>query len=469
MRHLLSILALLIVLPGPVHAWNKQEIQLMPPYCAGRYARIDNTAEYKRWETRYGPDFLHTHHLCDGIGSLNRYYKARNAMEKRGILNEAMGGLNYMIQHAQPTFKLMPDVYLYRSRVFHLMEKPGEAIADIRKSIELDPKQPQAYSLAAEYLGRLNQRGEALKLVSEGLRHLPGNKGMQALYATLGGKPPYPEPYALEERHEEAAAANLGQPDTGARPPRLAVFDLGHNVGAARRQSPIVNAGAYILLEVKEEAAAPDNKVRFRLVSRISQPVARISQVGIDTGSFSGLFANIEVDDPLLGKYYPLRTTGGTYTHAYWPNFTPDFLAQFTIDPKVGKMYDPHALPPGGSLTLVATLGPGRRFEDVVEAMKLGLQRADGLRFGVIAIHLMGVRPDPTKTIMDDAGFLTGHLRQLSGLDEEPATAAPAQDDNKSAARPGGQGDTAETLPSRSAVGVPANRNCRFCPDATPK
>ncbi len=480
------------LLPGPVQAWTAQEIRAMPPYCAGRYARNDNMAEYKRWEAQYGPDFIHTHHLCDGIGLLNNYHKARTPQEKRGLLNEVMGNLNYMVQHAKPDFKLMPEVYWYRSRVYHLMDQPGQAVGDLRKAIELDPKQARFYTQAAEYLEKLRQQDEALKLVSEGLRNLPDHKGLQATYSRLGGKLPYPEPYVVKNATSTVASGS-GEAKSGIgrdmpKVPRSAIFDLSRNTGAARKEPGIINAGAYIFVEIKEDRAFPEI-VHIRIQSQIPESAARIMSIAIDTGRYTGLFYSLEVKDPVLGKYYPPRPTGGAYTHAYYPkDFTPDFLAQFTIDAKEGKMYDPRALPPGSSLTMVARLTQGSRFEDVVEAVKLGLSSPEGLRFGVIAHHLMGYRPDPRKTIMDDAGFLTGALRQLQGFDEEPkptsASSTPearasvdetATKDTKKADNPIAAVQGQDTGPNptpdrgRPPSGSPPNPWCRFCPEQPTK
>ncbi len=482
----MAVVLSFLLQPAVVWAWTPQEIRAMPAYCAGRYARHDNPAEYKRWEQLYGPDFLHTHHLCDAIGLLNNYYKAKSPQERRGLLNEAMGNLNYMIQHAKPDFKLLPDVYWYRSRANVLQEQMGQAVGDLRKAIELDPKQARFYTQAAEYLDKLRQRDDALRLVSEGLRHLPGHKGLQDLYDRLGGQQPYPEPYAIGgvKKYVETDPAPSSLMDVKARTPRSAIFDFSRNTGAARKDPPILNAGAYLQVEVREDLAAPDI-VHLRIQSQIPQPAARIPNIAIDTGRFGHLLHSLEVKDPLLGRYYPLRSIGGNYTHAYWPkDFTPDYMAQFAIDHKEGKMYDPRSLAPGSSLNLIARLAPGGRFEDVVEAMKLGLTRPDGVRIGVIAHHLMGYRPDPTKTIMDDAGFLTGRLRRLTGFDETQAGSATkpqgqqaAQDDAKESqavAIPGESQATSDgqangASQAKTGIGTPTNPWCRFCPETSPK
>lgn len=474
MRHLPRLCAWLLIAlfwpMQPAQAWTAAEIAAMPPYCAGRYARNTNMEEYKRWEAQYGPDFLHVHHLCDGIGGLKNYYKAKTEMQKKGILNEVMGTLNYMVQHAKPDFKLMPEVYWYRSQTFNLMGRMGEAVADLDRAIELDPKQGRLYVQAAQYLEKIGQKEQALKRVSEGLRHLPGNKALQELYTRLGGKPPYPEPYAQpagQPAHQAAAKDEVA----AAKVKKRAVFDLSKNVGAARKEAPIVQGGAYVFVEVREDGKDP-TKVHFRLYSQIPQPAARIASFGIDPGRYADLFLRLEVNDLVLGKYYPLRQGKGGHTHAYWPGFDPLYYAGFTIDPKEGKMYDPRSLPPGSGITLTATLAEGRSFEDVVRAMKRGLTDPSGLRFGIIAHHLMGYRPDPTKTIMDDAGFLTGQLRMEQGTqaaEQAKAEAKERQAKGDEAAQADKPAESVEPAPKPAAtpapIGTPNNPWCRFCPE----
>jgi tetratricopeptide (TPR) repeat protein len=484
---LLMLLSLTALWIPSVHAWTAVEIRAMPPYCAGRYAKNDNIQEYKRWEENYGPDFLHTHHLCDGIGFLNNLYKAKNPSERKMMLNEAMGGLNYMIQHAQPNFKLMPEVYFYRGQVLYLMDRKGEAVLDSRKAIELDPKLSKAYVQAAEYLERMGQKAEALKLVSEGLRHLPGNAGLQRLYMKLGGQQPFPEPYQQEDTGAKQGDSTAGATAEGARPkekatsqehtsaPNFAVFDFSKNVGAARHEPPIVGAGGHVFVEISEHPNAR-NKLLLKFKSRIPQPAARIMSIAIDPGAYGDLIANVEIHESLYKNVY--KVTAAT-PHAYWPGLRPRFMASFSASD--AKLYDPRALPPGGYLTLAVTLAPGKGFDDIVKAMREGLGSPNGLRIGIIAHHLMGRRPDPTKTIMDDAGFYTGSLRKLTGPhakedESSPSEQAPAAKsdagpaDTSAAASPEKprfeSGDRAAPAASTAPqIGTPTNPWCRFCPE----
>lgn len=483
MQFLMLILAIFAGL-HVLHAqadWPVQEIRALPPYCAGRYARNDNMPEYKRWEAQYGPDFLHTHHLCDGIGMLNRYPKGRTDQEKRTLLNDAMGNLDYMVRNAKPDFGLMPDVYLYRSMAYSYAKHDAKAIMDILKAIELDPKLSRGYTMAADHYVKLNKKDEALKTVTEGLRHLPESKSLQRLYGELGGAQPYPEPYAPQVKvggpamAVEAVAST--QATDGASQAKLdknyALYDFSRHVGGLPATG---YAGANVLLEITEDPAAPDSKVRLKITSMVPQPHARVGQIGIDMGRFTDIFVDIK-SDTFLGKFFPVQRIS-SFTHPYWPNFTPEFLIRFTMDPKIAKPNDARSLGPGYALTMTATLGSNKRFEDVINALNQGVRTTDGLRFAIVGYHLFG-EPLPQGTRMDDAGFYTGSIRKASGPHAQQVSkettpkpeglklpaAAPMkpQDAATSAAPP------VESTPPTDRIGSQSNPWCRFCPEPEKK
>jgi len=209
----------------------------------------------------------------------------------------------------------------------------------------------------------------------------------------------------------------------------------------------------------------------FRIYSRIPEPYARIGRIGIDLGRFEHLFVRLAVEDSVLGKYWPLKSGKGKFTHAFWLDIDPHYMAEFTIDRKEWKPYDPRALAPGSSLTLVANLAESRRFEDVVEAMKLGLTNPSGIRFVIIARHLLGYNPGPD-TIMDDGGFAMGRLRMHQGIQDAETTKTedrPAEQTSSAAATPVIQNTEPATNPSgtRTPIGTPKNPWCRFCPEQT--
>lgn len=183
------------------------ELASLPPLCKVKMKAGAGSPEYKTWEQSMGKDWLHTHHYCMGINSLNRYYRARRESDKRSNLKSAQGNLQYMVTHAAPTYSLMPDVYLNLGVVYSLSNQPAQAIAHFNKAIELNPRQPRAYNAMADYYAKIKQTVRALETVSEGLRHNPGTKSLQRRYQELGGKLPYPAPVA-----EEAATSQLTSP-----------------------------------------------------------------------------------------------------------------------------------------------------------------------------------------------------------------------------------------------------------------
>lgn len=194
---------------APAADWSDAEIKAMPPFCEARLKRVPG--QYEQWNQMLGPDFIHTHHYCSALGYINRYYQAKSPRDKAFHLNNASGDLGYMVAHASPSYSLMPDIYLNRGLVQSLAKHDGAALIDLLKALELDPKLVRAYTLAADLYLRMDQKNKALKLVSEGLRHVPEAASLQRLYTKLGGALPYPEPIARAPEAPAAPAAKSAE------------------------------------------------------------------------------------------------------------------------------------------------------------------------------------------------------------------------------------------------------------------
>lgn len=189
----------LAIIASPGHAadpWTPSDAEMasLPPFCKAKLNPDSSGGEYKMWANTLGKDFEHTHHYCVGINFINRYYRSRSPQDKRFNLNNALGNLNYMVNHASPNYSLMPDVYLNRGLVYSLQKQHGRAIADLQKAIELNPRQAKAYNVLADYYVSMKMQTKALETVTQGLRHSPDTTSLQRRYGELGGKLPYPEP-----------------------------------------------------------------------------------------------------------------------------------------------------------------------------------------------------------------------------------------------------------------------------------
>jgi tetratricopeptide (TPR) repeat protein len=105
----------------------------------------------------------------------------------------------------------MPEIYYYRGVTYRLMGRDAEAMADFLKSINLDQKYARSVTeLADLYERKILDRKKALELVTEGLRHSPSSKVLQRRYEKLGGKLPYPEPYAQQPVQEPPVVQDKG-------------------------------------------------------------------------------------------------------------------------------------------------------------------------------------------------------------------------------------------------------------------
>ena len=197
---------------------TKEEIAVLPPYCAVRLT--EGSPGYEQWVERLGRDFDHTHHYCYGLNFLNRYNHAKSPQDKRHYLNEAEGNFGYMVSHARSDYVLMPDVYINRAKVYRLRNEIGKAVADLSTAIQLRPNSSRAYAALADTYADMKQPQKALEVITEGLRHDPNSKSLQRRYGELGGKMPYPEPYA--------AAASGADPTSSGPAPAVPV-----NPGAA--------------------------------------------------------------------------------------------------------------------------------------------------------------------------------------------------------------------------------------------
>lgn len=172
-----------------------QEYATLPPYCREKIQK-KNPAENKMWSEQFGAEtWLHMHHYCFGMNNINRSYRARSALDKKGQLTSAAGEFGYMVSHLPPGSVLQADVYSNRAKVFLMLGDTTKAIQDLYKALEHNPRNIQAYLSLAGQFEKMSDKGKALQTVTEGLKHAPASRGLQRRYQELGGKLPFPEPY----------------------------------------------------------------------------------------------------------------------------------------------------------------------------------------------------------------------------------------------------------------------------------
>src|SRR5574340_14207 len=189
-------LALLLPLTAATAAGfapTQSELAVLPPYCAARLN--EPSPAFKSWQDSMGGGFLHIHHYCFALNFVNRARGMASARDRQGQLGSALLNFNYVLRNTQPDFYLRPEILMNRGIALSMMNRTGEAIGDLMKSIETDQKQPRDYmTLADVYSYKLKNRAKALETITEGLRPNPDSKSLQRRYTELGGKLPYPAP-----------------------------------------------------------------------------------------------------------------------------------------------------------------------------------------------------------------------------------------------------------------------------------
>lgn len=220
---------------GLAHAASPGELSdaeraLLPKYCghtqefSWTHGRKSDQADY--WARVMGPNYSHIHHYCWALTYFNRARRASTTANDRiSALEAARLDFEYVVNACSPDFVLLPEVYTRLGEVEILRGQPNRANAAFQRARQLKPDYWPPYFHWAEFLSRVGQRAEALKVVTQGLEQSPDAKVLQNLYQTLGGKlsemPKAAPPVAAPEGGEPAgvpAATDAGQEKAAASP-----------------------------------------------------------------------------------------------------------------------------------------------------------------------------------------------------------------------------------------------------------
>jgi tetratricopeptide (TPR) repeat protein len=187
---------------------DHMDVKLLEPACV---VPLTNGGQSQMWydmvrnhpllnDPRYailrGADSLH--HYCRGQAAKIRFFKERNSVMKRRLLEYMVGEYIFMINHPQylpKNWSYMKVMHLELGNARMLEKKSAQAIRSFEQALSLDPAYLKAHIAYTDSLVDMGLKAKALAQVIEGLRHDPDTKGLQRRYQELGGKLPYPEPY----------------------------------------------------------------------------------------------------------------------------------------------------------------------------------------------------------------------------------------------------------------------------------
>lgn len=193
-----------------------------------------DTSDRANWE--------HMHHYCDCIRFTNRAYSASSRNEVKRNLETGIRGCVATLKYTSPDFYMRPEVHLQMGVAYRLYPLEGKAIAEFMEAIKGNPQLAQAYVELADIQAKNKKSQEALKTVTEGLRHAPDSKPLKRRYAELGGKLPYPEPVVKKSSPaadaDAAATTSQALPEPQASPSPAATIPPEASVSTKAEEKP---------------------------------------------------------------------------------------------------------------------------------------------------------------------------------------------------------------------------------------
>jgi tetratricopeptide (TPR) repeat protein len=159
------------------------EIKVWPPVCQDRwkYGEDRSSPVVQKWQSLLGADYVHLHHYCLGINFVNRANRSwDNKKNKTYFLSKAELNMKYMLSHTQESFILRPDIYLQLGEVYVQQGDVGAAIAQFQNAIRLRNDYWRSYAALSDLYKKNNNPSEALKVIEEGLKHVPDSRALKS-------------------------------------------------------------------------------------------------------------------------------------------------------------------------------------------------------------------------------------------------------------------------------------------------
>lgn len=164
--------------------WPKTESEfaLLPPYCKAKMGPGNGLkvpeAEIQKWKQALGPGFMHVHHFCAGLNSLN----STSVAALRVVLKE----FEYSQKHSPKDFPLQPKISVEKGKLLLRLNRSAEAVSEFQHAIMLKPNYAPAYAALSDYYAQYDQLiDKAKKTLEEGLKHSPNSKMLKRRLAKL--------------------------------------------------------------------------------------------------------------------------------------------------------------------------------------------------------------------------------------------------------------------------------------------
>ena len=175
---------------GRLTDFSQEEFHTLPRVCLAQQFINEELAspavpEPERAELAktLGHSFIHYHHYC---WALLYFARASQPGGDKFNYHRAVDNLDYVIRHADPSFALLPEVYVEKGDVLERTGEGAAAVTEYRNALRAKPDHTPAYLALAQHYVDAGDVAAARAALAEGLTHDPSSKVLADRLATLG-------------------------------------------------------------------------------------------------------------------------------------------------------------------------------------------------------------------------------------------------------------------------------------------
>lgn len=211
---LLVALALFSGIAAADQVENQAELALLPAFCRGtqQIRTISHDPKpIEEYMAMYGKPYYHLHHYCWALNTENKAERISDRYLRESKLSYALTDIQYSLDHSDPDFVFLPEMYNTQARILFTLRRDAEAVVALNKAIEAKPDYVPAYLRLSDYFVDKGNKAEAIKILEQGIDYTEKANALIKRLAKLGktyeGVPGNKRP--KEESSEDVAPSKL--------------------------------------------------------------------------------------------------------------------------------------------------------------------------------------------------------------------------------------------------------------------
>lgn len=182
--------------PNSIMAFDPREVALLPNYCKYTHYFKDKVpgagtaAEREKWFGVFGPLYDGMQHYCFALMKTNRaMLLARDAKTRRFYLEDSIGEFDFVIDKADDTFILLPEMLTKKAENLIRLERAPVAVYQLERAIAVKPDYWPPYTVLSDLAKSSGDREGARRWLEKGLQAAPDTPALVRRLQELGTSP----------------------------------------------------------------------------------------------------------------------------------------------------------------------------------------------------------------------------------------------------------------------------------------